>query len=99
MPIVWSVPAILKAVGGVASLRRALAQAGQDVPDRATIYMWQARNRLPTNWSAPIVHVVLTQWPGIRIDTLLADKATLARPVPPPPFSPFDDPPDLEDAA
>lgn len=87
----WSVPAILKATGGIASLRRALAQANQAVPDRAAIYMWQTRGRLPTNWSAPIVGVILDQWPGVTIRSLIIDKPA-SRPATSTP-SPFDDDP------
>lgn len=71
--LVWDVSAILEIAGGVARLRRALAQAGQEVPDRAAVQMWRSRSRLPTNWSAPIVFVITRDRPGLDVRQLMKD--------------------------
>jgi len=74
--LVWDVARIIEIAGGVAKLRRDLAQAGQEVPDRATVQMWRTRARLPTAWSAPIVYVLMRDRPGLRVHQLMHDVPT-----------------------
>jgi hypothetical protein len=98
--LAWSVTAILHAAGGVAALRRALAQAGQEVPDRSVIAMWRARNRLPTNWSAPILHVLTQTTPQLVLRELMVDVSNVTSKIAADPDDdndPFDDDaPDLK---
>jgi hypothetical protein len=96
--LAWSVTAILQAAGGVAALRRDLARAGQDVPDRSVIAMWRARNRLPTQWSAPILHVLTQTTPQLVLRDLMVDVTDVtSKIIDPDDSDPFDD--DVDDDA
>lgn len=69
--IVWNVAAIIETAGGASQLRKLLARAGQDIPDNSAISMWRSRNRIPSQWSAPVLFVVLGYRPNIRVTDLM----------------------------
>ena len=67
----WNVAAVIETAGGAAQLRRLLARAGEDVPDNAAISMWKQRNRIPSQWTAPILFVILSDKPAVRVVDLM----------------------------
>jgi hypothetical protein len=59
--IEWDASAVIRAAGGPAPLRRLLVKHSSEAPRLLTIHQWASRRKIPGQWQAACVYVVLRE--------------------------------------